>query len=154
MAQFEPRIYSMSTVPFDAAGRLDEGALRAHLRYQAAGGVGVYLASYGSGEGQLMRREELRRLYEIGVQELKGKVPVYAAGLGFTETDYVIELAKEAATVGVDAVQIHPPRPGPTGAQRPTPAEIERFFQDVLEAVRTPVLLTNQTVMVGWETPP
>ena len=142
----------MTVIPFSADGRLDEDALRSHLRYQAAAGVGVYLGSYGSGEGHLLREREVERIYEIGVEELKGKVPLFAAAIGFTETDYIIHQAKRAAAIGVDAVQIHPPRPG-TPLHRPTPPELERFYDDILSSVTTPVHLSNQTVMVGGEVP-
>ena len=147
-----PGIYSMSVTPFSADGGLDEDALRSHLRYQAAAGVGVYLGSYGSGEGHLLREHEVERIYEIAVEELKGKVPLFAAALGFTETDYIIHQAQRAAAIGVDAVQIHPPRPG-TPVHRPTPPELERFYDDILNSVTTPVHLSNQTVMVGGEVP-
>jgi len=105
-----PGIYSMSVTPFRADGGLDEDTLRSHLRYQAAAGVGIYLGSYGSGEGHLLREREIERIYEIAVEELRGKVPLYAAALGFTETEYIIHQAQRAAAIGVDAVQIHPPR--------------------------------------------
>ena len=147
-----PGIYSMSVTPFSADGGLDEDALRSHLRYQAAAGVGVYLGSYGSGEGHLLREHEVERIYEIGVEELKGKVPLFAAAIGFTETDYIIHQAKRAAAIGVDAVQIHPPRPG-TPLHRPTPPELERFYDDILSSVTTPVHLSNQTAMVSSEVP-
>jgi 4-hydroxy-tetrahydrodipicolinate synthase len=64
----------------------------------------------------------------------------------------VVEDALEAAELGVDAVQIHPPRPGPT-AIVPRPAELERYYGDVLGALRCPVHLTNQVVMVGYSLP-
>ena len=147
-----PGIYSMSVTPFTSDGDLDESALRAHLRFQAAAGVGVYLGSYGTGEGHLLRERDIDRLYEIGVEELKGKVPVYAAALGFSETDYVIHLAKRAAAIGVDAVQIHPPRPG-TPMHVPTAEELQRFYDDVLNNISIPVHVTNQMVMVSQELP-
>ena len=147
-----PGIYSMSVTPFSVDGGLDEDALRSHLRYQAAAGVGVYLGSYGSGEGHLLREHEVERIYEIAVEELKGKVPLFAAAIGFTETDYIIHQAKRAAAIGVDAVQIHPPRPG-TPLHRPTPPELERFYDDILSSVTTPVHLSNQTAMVSSEVP-
>ena len=142
----------MTVIPFSADGTLDEDALRSHLQYQAAAGVGVYLGSYGSGEGHLLREREVERIYEIGVEELKGKVPLFAAAIGFTETDYIIHQAKRAAAIGVDAVQIHPPRPG-TPLHRPTPPELERFYDDILSSVTTPVHLSNQTAMVSSEVP-
>jgi 4-hydroxy-tetrahydrodipicolinate synthase len=88
----------------------------------------------------------------VGVEAAAGRVPVYAAALGFTSTAQVIEAALSAAEAGVDAVQIHPPRPGPL-AIVPRPAELERFYADVLGAVSTPVHLTNQVVMVGYRLP-
>ncbi|HXQ59894.1 MAG TPA: dihydrodipicolinate synthase family protein, partial [Acidimicrobiales bacterium] len=115
-------------------------------------GVGIYLGSYGTGEGHLLRRPEIDRLYRVGVTVAAGRVPVYAAALGFTSTDEVIEAALAAVDCGVDAVQIHPPRPGPV-ALVPRPAELERFYADVLNAVTTPVHLTNQVVMVGYSLP-
>jgi 4-hydroxy-tetrahydrodipicolinate synthase len=144
-------IFGMSITPFDAAGKLDEGALRAHLRYMAAAGVGVYLASQGTGEGHLLTREETRRVYEIGVAELKGKVPVYATGLGFTNTETVIELAQEAGATGVDALVIVPPAPSRT--IQPTPEEIETYLAEILDAVDTPVFLYNHPGVTGFRVP-
>jgi 4-hydroxy-tetrahydrodipicolinate synthase len=115
-------------------------------------GVGIYLGSYGTGEGHLLRSDEIARLYQVGVEAAGGRVPVYAAALGFTSTDTVIEAAQSAAALGVDAVQIHPPRPGPT-AITPRPAELDRFYADVLDTIKTPVHLTNQVIMVGYELP-
>jgi dihydrodipicolinate synthase/N-acetylneuraminate lyase len=149
----ERAITAMSVTPFDAKEQLDEAALRRHVRFLAEGGVTICLGSYGSGEGHLLRRREIERLYAAAVDEASGRAPICAGALGFTATDDVIEQALAAAGLGVDLVQIHPPRPGPVGI-RPLPAEIERYYRDVLEAVRTPVVLTNQVFMVGYPLPP
>jgi 4-hydroxy-tetrahydrodipicolinate synthase len=145
-------VNAMCVTPFDARDRLDEDALSVIVDGLSLAGVGVYLGSYGSGEGHLLSRAEIGRLYSVGVAAAGGRVPVYAAAHGFTSTDQVIDAAVVAATSGVDAVQIHPPRPGPT-AITPRPAELERFYADVLEAVTTPIHLTNQVVMVGYPLP-
>jgi 4-hydroxy-tetrahydrodipicolinate synthase len=142
----------MSVTPFTADGRLDERALAQLVDRYATAGVGVYLGSYGTGEGHLLREREITRIYEIGVEAAAGRTPVYAAAIGFTDTDRVIEQALEAQRIGVDAVQIHPPRPGPI-AIRPRPDELACFYEDVLGAVRGPVHLTNQVVMSGYALP-
>jgi 4-hydroxy-tetrahydrodipicolinate synthase len=147
-----PGVFSTGITPFDRDGKLDEGALRAHLQYQANGGAGVYLASGGTGEAHLMRPEERRRVYEIGVEVLKGKVPAYAAGIGFTDTELIIREAKEAASIGVDAVVIMPPSPGNKGI-KPTRKELEQFYVDILEQVHTPVFLYNQFYLVEYQVP-
>jgi dihydrodipicolinate synthase/N-acetylneuraminate lyase len=54
MAGTHTGIHAMSITPFDAAGSIDEGLLREHLCFVADLGVGVYVASQGSGEGDLV----------------------------------------------------------------------------------------------------
>jgi 4-hydroxy-tetrahydrodipicolinate synthase len=142
----------MSITPFSPDGRLDEGALARHVSRVAGAGVAVYLGSFGTGEGHLLEPAEILRLYSVGVDAASGRVPVYAAALGFQATDTVIALATDAAATGVAAVQIHPPRPGDRGA-RPTLAELDRYYADVLGAVTTPVRLTNQVAMTGFRLP-
>jgi 4-hydroxy-tetrahydrodipicolinate synthase len=145
-------VNAMCVTPFDGHDRLDEAALAVIVDGLATAGVGVYLGSFGSGEGHLLTQAEVGRLYAVGVDAAGGRVPVYAAALGFGSTTSVIEAALAAAATGVDAVQIHPPRPGPA-AITPRPAELERYYADVLGAVSTPVHLTNQVVMVGYRLP-
>src|ERR1700687_2677098 len=70
----------ISITPFDAEGRLDEPALRQHLRRLGSAGVSVYIAGGGSGEAFTFTPEERDRVLAIGVEELKGKVPVRAMG--------------------------------------------------------------------------
>jgi 4-hydroxy-tetrahydrodipicolinate synthase len=147
-----PPVHAMAATPFGADGRLDEAALRVAVDRYAGAGVGVYLGSYGTGEGHLLRPEEIRALYEVGVDAAAGRTPVFAAAIGFTDTDRVIEDALAAERIGVDAVQIHPPRPGPI-AIHPRPDELARFYEDVLAEVRGPVHLTNQVVMSGYALP-
>ena len=105
MTPTKPATFTMSITPFGADGSIDEQALRDHLRFQRDAGVGVCLCSQGSGEGDLLSFDERLRIYEIGVEELKGKVPVYAAGIGLAHsTKTITELARQAARIGVDAV--------------------------------------------------
>jgi 4-hydroxy-tetrahydrodipicolinate synthase len=145
-------VNAMSVTPFDERGRLDEDALAQVVDGLATEEVGVYLGSYGTGEGHLLRPREIRRIYEIGVQAAAGRTPVYAAALGFASTERVIEQALEAVDLGVDAVQIHPPRPSAVAAMPRLP-EIERYYADVLASVPGPVHLSDQVVMTGYRLP-
>ena len=79
-------------------------------------------------------------------------MPVYAATLGFTSTATVIDAALAAAGAGVDAVQIHPPRPGPS-AIVPRPAELSGTTATSSAGWTSPVHVTNQVVMVGYRLP-
>ncbi|HEV8298025.1 MAG TPA: dihydrodipicolinate synthase family protein [Acidimicrobiales bacterium] len=138
----------MSITPFTPRGAIDEAALRAHLRFLADAGVGIYLCSQGSGEGDLMTHEERLRVYEIGVDEIKGRVPVYAAGVGLAHsTERIVALARGASAIGVDAVYVLGPRPG---ALAPRPAEIEAYYREVIEAITRPVVISNNAALAGY----
>ncbi|MGH9018699.1 MAG: dihydrodipicolinate synthase family protein, partial [Acidimicrobiales bacterium] len=145
-------VNAMCVTPFDSADRLDDVALAEIVDGLAAADVGIYLGSYGTGEGHLLRPAEIDRLYRVGVEAAGGRVPVSAAALALAGGGEVIAAAAAAAAAGVDAVQIHPPRPGPV-AIVPRPAELERYYADVLGSLETPVHLTNQVVMVGYPVP-
>lgn len=143
-----PSTFTMSITPFTAGGEIDEPLLREHVRWLAGAGVGIYLCSQGSGEGDLMSIEERIRVYEIGVDAVAGATPVYAAGVGLAHsTDRVIELAQGACRAGVDAVYVLAPRPG---ALAPRPAEIERYFDEVISAIDRPVVLSNNASLAGY----
>src|ERR1700694_5768559 len=63
---------------FSKTGDLDEEAFRKFLQRMVDSKIGVYIASGGSGEGHALSRDELLRVYKIGVEVCKGKVPVNA----------------------------------------------------------------------------
>jgi hypothetical protein len=63
---------------FKPSGELDEDALRRYLQRLVDSKIGIYLASAGSGESHAMSRDEIKRVYEIGLEVGKGKVQVNA----------------------------------------------------------------------------
>lgn len=147
----ERAVYAMSVTPFTREGALDEALLRAHLSFLVEGGVGVFLCSQGSGEGDLLNAEEKRRIYEIGVDEVGGRAPVCSAGIGLAgSTAEIAALARAASDAGVDAVYILPPRPSP---QTPRPEEMERYYRTVIEATDRPVIVANNAFLAGYSVP-
>lgn len=141
----------MSITPFDRSGAINERLLREHLRFLADHGVGVYVASQGSGEGDLLAFDEKVALYRVAADELRGRVPVVAAGIGLaasTATTCALAVAAEGA--GVGAVQIVGPRPGPLRLRED---ELESHFRSVIEAVQCTVHISNNTALAGYELP-
>src|SRR5262245_899669 len=107
MPATRPGVHAMSITPFDRTGAVDEGLFRTHLRFLADHGVGIYVASQGSGEGDLLSFDEKLMLYRVAVGEVGGRVPVVAAGIGLAaSTATTRALAIDAAAAGVAAVQI------------------------------------------------
>jgi len=137
--------FVISITPFDQQGRLDEDALRAHLRRMAAAGIGVYVGGGGSGEGFTLDDREARRVLEIGVEELQGRVPVRSMGVEPRTAQQMVDFAHMATAVGVDATQIYSLDQG--HGHRPTLEEIQTYFTDILSQVALPVALsTHQSV--------
>jgi 4-hydroxy-tetrahydrodipicolinate synthase len=142
--------FVISITPFFEDGSFDEDAVRGHLRRMAAAGIGVYLGGGGSGEGYVLSDDETRRLLRIGVEELKGHVPVRAMGVEPRTSGDMVEFMETAAALGVDAAQIYSLDQG--HGHRPTTSEIHRYFDDVLRAIDFPaVLSTHQSV--GYQVP-
>ncbi len=142
--------FVISITPFAGDGALDEAALRAHLRRMGAAGVGVYVGGGGSGEGFTLDPTEARRVVEIAVDELRGVVPVRAMGTEPRTAAEMVEYVQMAAGLGIDACQVYSLDQG--HGHRPTSAEIETYFTDVLSAVAVPcVLSTHQSV--GYRIP-
>jgi 4-hydroxy-tetrahydrodipicolinate synthase len=147
---FQSSTFVISITPFGRDGGFDEAALRGHLRRMAAAGIGVYLGGGGSGEGYVLSADETVRLLQIGVEELKGKVPVRAMGVEPRTSDDMIAFMEMAAATGVEAAQIYSLDQG--HGHRPTRDEMYRYFDDVLRAGSLPaVLSTHQSV--GYQVP-
>ncbi|MFA5884682.1 MAG: dihydrodipicolinate synthase family protein [Acidimicrobiia bacterium] len=145
-----PTTFVISITPFDADGALDEADLRAHLRRLAASGIGVYLGGSGSGEGYTLEPDEVRRVLEIGVEELRGRVPVRAMGVEPRSAREMIRLGRLAADLGVDALQVYSLDVG--HGNRPRADELRRYYADVLDAVDLPVVLSSHQ-SVGYALP-
>ncbi len=146
-----PSAHVISITPFANDGALDEPALRAHLRRMGDAGIGVYVGGGGSGEGFTLDDDEARRVLEIAAEELGGRSPVRAMGIEPRTSAQMIDYVRTAAAAGVDACQVYSLDPG--HGHRPTVAEAEGYFVEVLEATDFPVVLsTHQSV--GYRLPP
>jgi len=136
-----PHAFVISLTPFDTAERLDEEALRRHLRRLAATGIGVYVGGGGSGEAYTLRPAERRRVLEIAVEELRGTVPVRAMGIEPRTAEEMVEFGALVAEVGLDAMQVYSLDIGHLG--QPSPAEMERYLTDVLGDISVPAVLST-----------
>ena len=107
--------------------------------------VGVYVGGGGSGEGFVLTTEERRRILEIASEELHGKVPFRSMGVETRSAGEMIEYARVAESVGVDAAQIYSLDLG--HGHLPTQDEILQYLVDVLSSTAVPcVLSTHQSV--------
>jgi 4-hydroxy-tetrahydrodipicolinate synthase len=130
----------MMATPFTPENRIDETALRVHLRRMIAAGVGVYLGAGGAGEGHALSQDELKRVFEIGVEECRGRVPTYGTIPEARTAAATFERCRLAMAAGVDVVQVFFPDGG--HGMRPRPEEQERYYRELLATIDHPLALS------------
>jgi 4-hydroxy-tetrahydrodipicolinate synthase len=124
--------------PFQAGGAIDLARMRALVERQIAGGVKVLVPCGTTGERATMSDEEGRRVVALTVEVAKGRTRVIA-GAGSNNTAHAIEQAREAKTLGADAVLIVAPY-----YNKPTQEGLIAHFRAVAEAVAPlPVMTYN-----------
>jgi 4-hydroxy-tetrahydrodipicolinate synthase len=134
--------------PFDAKGRIDEAAYRGLIRRQIKGGTSGLVACGSTGEAATLTHEEFRRALEIALEESRGDVPV-TAGIGANATWKAVETAREAESLGADALLVLAPY-----YNKPTPEGLYRHFRAVARGTRLPVMLYNIPGRCAVNVPP
>jgi dihydrodipicolinate synthase/N-acetylneuraminate lyase len=130
---------------FTPDGELDEDAMRQFLQRFVDAKLGVYLASGGSGEGHALSLDEIRRVYEIGVEVCRGKVAVNSNQPELHTTAATIEMAQLAVAAGIEVINIY----GPAGLHgyKASDEEYQAFFDVVLADVHHPVALCPNPII-------
>src|SRR4051794_29022100 len=89
--------------PFDEAGRVDPGALRAHVEWLVEQGVDGLMPCGTTGEGALLDDAEALAVVGLTIEAAGGAVPVLAH-VGRPGTEATRQLAAAALDLGADAV--------------------------------------------------
>jgi dihydrodipicolinate synthase/N-acetylneuraminate lyase len=127
---------------FDKSGNFDEKAQREIVSFLAGKVQGLYpCGTYGS--GVLMDVAERKRVAEVIIDEVTGRIPVIVH-VGGASTKSVVELAEHAEKAGATAVAAVPPI-----YYRFEEPEVERYFRAILEAVSVPVFVYNNPQTTG-----
>lgn len=118
-------------------GAVDEAAFVALVERQIAGGVHGVVPVGTTGETSTLSHDEHKRVVELCVQTVKGRVPVIA-GAGSNSTAEAIELVQHAKAVGADAALVVTPY-----YNRPSQEGLYRHYEAINDAVQLPVLVYN-----------
>lgn len=129
--------YTALITPFDAKERLDEEALRKLIRLQLKGGTSGLVPCGSTGEAATLTHGEYRRVIEIALEETRGELPVIA-GVGANATWKALELAREAESLGADALLLLAPY-----YNKPTQDGLFEHFRAVAKASRLPIIAYN-----------
>jgi dihydrodipicolinate synthase/N-acetylneuraminate lyase len=106
------RIYTAMVLPQTAEFEIDEPGVRRLVRYfvddPRFAKVGGIVVNPEAGENYYLTREEKRRVLDITLEEVNGKMPVFAGTFGWTTRD-VIDVARDAKAAGADGIFVAPP---------------------------------------------
>ena len=102
-------VYSVLPTPFTSSGDLDESSLRKVIDLFIAAGVNGVTALGVTGEVARLDDNERRRVLEVVVQHVNGRIGV-VAGTTAEGTRTCITYSKQAKTLGATAVMVSPPR--------------------------------------------
>jgi 4-hydroxy-tetrahydrodipicolinate synthase len=128
--------------PLDQEGELLEQGLRDVLDHVIAGGVHGVFVMGSSGEIYGLDDAQKRRVVEITVEHVNGRVPIYAGASEIT-TRGCIRTARMVAEVGgVSALSVLTPY-----FLTPTQSELITHYRAIADATELPVLLYNNPGM-------
>ena len=131
-------ILAAVTTPFTEDGSaIDEAALRRQADRLVAAGIHGIVPTGTTGEFTTLSPEEYRRVIELYVDAIAGRIPV-VAGVGALATAEAISLAQHAERVGADAVMLVPPFYDPLSFEA-----LKAFLADVAGSISIPIVYYN-----------
>ena len=136
-------IYPAALTMFDADGGLDASATAEHIEYLIGEGVHGIVIAGTSGEFVSLDEAERRRVIEVAVRAVDGRVPLIA-GTGSASTAATVKLTREAAAMGADGVIVILPY-----YLRPTPSEVMEHLRAVGRASTVPLMVYNNPTNSG-----
>lgn len=118
-------------------GRIDEDGLRALIAWQIESGSHGFVPVGTTGESPTLSHDEHKRVIEICIDAVKGRVPVIA-GAGSNNTAEAIDLAIHAEKAGAQALLVVTPY-----YNKPTQEGMYQHFKAVNDAVGIPIIIYN-----------
>ncbi len=117
--------------------QLNEQKIRELVRFQIQNGTDGLVPCGTTGESPTLTEEEKFRIFEIVIEEAKGKATV-VAGTGTNDTAKSIKATKRAKEMGADAALIITPY-----YNKPTQEGLYRHFEAIAKAVDLPIMIYN-----------
>lgn len=123
--------------PMHADGSLDERAFRDLVEWQITEGTQGLVPVGTTGESPTLSHAEHKRVVELCVEAVAGRVPVMA-GAGSNSTAEALDFARHARQAGADAILVVTPY-----YNRPTQEGLFLHFSMIADAVDIPMFIYN-----------
>ncbi len=138
MAKKFQGVYAVNCTPFGESGQVDEEALRRHIRFLLdEGKVHGIIPTGSTGEFAALSEEERKRVVDITIDEVNGKVPVVVGAAAVSTRDTVM-YSLYAQEAGADGVMVVPPY-----YCNPDEEEIYQHYKTLAESINIPIILYN-----------
>lgn len=134
-------IFPILNTPFLDDGSIDldsQARLVEHLLASGAHGLGLF---GNASEGYALLAEERRRILELVVRLVGGRVPLVVSS-GHTGTDAAVALSREAEDMGASALMVLPPYFLKTDGDG-----LLHYFGAISDAVRIPIMVQDAPLL-------
>jgi len=129
--------------PFTRDGKVDLWALERYCDWQIKEGASAIVVCGTTGEAPTLTTAEHKAIVRAAVNVSSGRVLVIA-GAGSNSTTHAVELTRQAAAAGADAILSVVPY-----YNRPTPRGVQGHFTAIMEAATIPVILYDVPSRTG-----
>jgi 4-hydroxy-tetrahydrodipicolinate synthase len=123
--------------PFTTGGAIDERALRGLVDWQIDEGIDFLVPCGSTGEAATMTPTEHRRVVEITVEQVRGRVPV-VAGAGSNDTKKAIDFSQQMKEAGATHLLHVSPM-----YNKPPQRGIVAHFRAIADTVDLPIVVYN-----------
>ena len=141
-------VYSVLPTPFTPAGDVDEGSLRKVIDLFVDAGVNGVTALGVTGEVARLDDSERRRVLDVVVEHVNGRVGV-VAGTTAEGTRTCIGYSQHARTAGATAVMVSPPRMAKLNSEA-----VIRHYAALAEAVDIEIVVQDYPPISGFAMEP
>ena len=136
--RFIPRgMITALVTPFDSQEGIDEPAIKRLIEWQIKSGINGIVVTAGCGEFVNLTDNERKRVLEVALETVAGRVPVIA-GILSSSTRHALELTKNAESAGASAALILPPY-----YIGPSTEGVYKHFDTIADKTSIPIILYN-----------
>jgi 4-hydroxy-tetrahydrodipicolinate synthase len=142
--KFEGTIVAMVT-PYTKNDKIDEEGIRENINYLIEKGVSGILAAGTTGESATISHDEHRKLVDILIDEVNGKVTTIA-GAGSNSSKEALGLVKHAEDIGADAALVITPY-----YNKPQPHGLYEHYKLLTGSSDIPIIVYNVPSRTGTD---
>lgn len=142
-------VYAVICTPFGESAEVDEVALRSHVRFlMDEGGVQGIIPTGSTGEFAALSEQERKRVVDVVIDEIDGRVPVIVGSAAVSTRDTVIysQCAQEAGADGLMVVAPYYCHPGEE--------ELYEHYRTLAANIDIPIMVYNNPGTSGVDMQP